>query len=901
MPKGVVVTHGSYYASAMAHIPLYELSPQSRYLLFGSPAFDLCIHEIVSTLMAGGCLCVPSQDDHMGDITSVIRSMDVNLASFTSSFARQICPEDVSSLKILALVGEPLAKDQQEAWADRLCLLNSYGPSECSVITNISKGLTKSSNTANIGPVITGSSWIADPSDHDRLVPIGAVGELLIEGPLLGRGYLNDPEKTASAFIESPRWAINPNGKPRRFYKTGDLVRYDNDGSLLFEGRKDTQIKIRGQRVEIGEIEYHLRSLFTKASGVAVECLKQENVSQLIALVFCDGKGDVTADCETLLPLLTSSRVATVSDVKATLGKSLPSHMVPSKYRLVQTQPLLPSGKLDRKRLREEILKPSASHHELQQSTLQLPYIDPGNHVALILCDRLLKLSSTTDAAKLSRKDFYLSSLSLDSIQIISVSAFIRKEFDVSLSIAIWYDDSIKISTLAKIISDRKTGTRIHNTDNQTVDLQSEVSASNQTVLRTDESAYHVKLHPDMAQIKKTVFLTGATGYLGTEILHQLITDASVKKVIVHVRAENATKALDRVVNAAEKSRWWSPPYLSRIECWPGDLAEPRLGLPPDRWRIVAGDCAPEKRISSIIHNGAAVQWQAPYSALKAANVDSTVDLLSAVRQCAFPTDFTYVSGGVKKESGAHIMPENELHSRATALKDSNGYSQTKFVSEEVVAKFAQSHSMHTITIVRPGLIIGTEEEGIPNTDDFLWKFVQACTDVGSYPAADQSSWLAVADVRETATRTVKSRPELGSRGLNIVNIDAGVTVQDFWSVVTEELGINLQPISGEDWVSAIKKVLEHARDDHPYGPLMAMLQGSTFSLGADGVVAAKSHPRVCRAIRKNMETLLRTGFLPVKRSGGEESTSLSDMTMQDSTFSRSGVVKGRPGQAMKA
>ncbi|KAL8784388.1 MAG: hypothetical protein Q9213_003988 [Squamulea squamosa] len=300
-PKGVIVTHGSYYTGAMANNPYYELGPGSRYLLFGSPAFDLYIHEIVSTLMAGGCICVPSEDDQMGDITGVIRSMDVNLASFTSSFARQIDPQNVPGLKILALVGEALAKDQQEAWADRVCLLNSYGLSECSVITNIHKGVTKSSDTANIGPIIAESGWIVDRNDHDRLLPLGAAGELLIEGPLLGRGYLNDPEKTAAAFIENPRWASRSAGRTRRFYKTGDVVRYGTDGSMVIEGRKDTQIKIRGQRVEISEVEYQLGRLFPNVSGVAVVYSKREETSELIAMIACGGKWDAKAEPHGLL------------------------------------------------------------------------------------------------------------------------------------------------------------------------------------------------------------------------------------------------------------------------------------------------------------------------------------------------------------------------------------------------------------------------------------------------------------------------------------------------------------------------------------------------------------------------------------------------------------------------
>ena len=882
----------------MAHIPVYELGPQSRNLLFGSPSFDLCIQEIVSTLMAGGCLCVPSSDDHMGDITSVIRSMDVNIASFTSSFARQIRPEDVPSLQILALVGEALAKDQQEAWADKLCLMNSYGPSECSVISTIKKGLTRSTDTRNIGEVIVGSAWIVDPHDHNRQVPIGAAGELLIEGPLLGRGYLDDPEKTAASFIVNPLWAINPEGMSRRFYKTGDVVRYDvDDGSLIFEGRKDTQVKIRGQRVEIGEVEYHLGKLFPKASGVAVELSKQEDVSQLIALIFCGGIWDATVQPQTLLQSLVSPGIGSVSDIKSHLKRILPQHMIPSRYRLAQSMPLLPSGKLDRKEVAKQIRESAESHLKLHETNLILPYIDQADHIGLRLSEKLVRISAGKDDSVVTRSsqlDLNLSALNLDSIQLINFLAFIRKEFSVNLPIAVLYDDTLNISVLSEIISDRKSGISARD-DIGKVDLQRQIQASYEALLAIP--AQRVEPMLQITTGGSIVFLTGATGYLGSEILRQLLNDVSLRKVIVHVRAQDATRALDRIKQAALLAKWWSPSYIPRIICWPGDLAEPRLGLSPHHWRILEGDCTPEERISVIIHNGAAVQWQAPYSSLKAANVDSTVALLAAIRRWPFPASFTYVSGGVE----VHRVEELELLSSRIET-NANGYSQTKFVSEQLVSKVAQTEkSRVAYSVVKPGLIVGTEDEGIPNTDDFLWRLVQACITIGGYPVADGDFWLAVADVNEVAASIIvsSSRAETRTQRFRMVVIEAGVTVDDFWAIVTAELGsiIAVKPMKGEDWVLAIRALLEYAKDDHPYRPLEAMLQESSYSLGSPNVAKAQSHTNVCRAIRKNIQSLLDAGFFAVSNASGEQEDKshlgqFLPSVWQTTTFSRSGIYR---------
>ncbi|KAL8784387.1 MAG: hypothetical protein Q9213_003987 [Squamulea squamosa] len=582
--------------------------------------------------------------------------------------------------------------------------------------------------------------------------------------------------------------------------------------------------------------------------------------------------------------------------------------MVPARCFLVPGLPILPSGKLDRKKL-QYILDSDVPHYELQEFSVAIPYIDPDNRIAVQLSDKLVNLSAAKDndrAAALSRQDFILSSLDLDSIQFINLLSFIRKEFDVSLSIALLYEDSLTISVLAKIISDHKSGLAVDNS-NELTDLSNEIKNVYKRLLTGIEPPSYTAA-PQLPTTKKIVFLTGATGYLGSEILRQLVISTSIQKVIVHVRAATAQKALERIIYAATLSKWWSSSYISRIECWPGDLGAPNLGLPASQWRILTGDCGPNERVSGIIHNGAAVQWQAPYAALKAVNVNSTIALLSATPRSPFPISFTYVSSGVKSSL------DKERGSLAADIAKANGYSQTKYVSEELVAKYAREgdgkKGHHTFHIVRPGLIIGTEKDGVPNTDDFLWRLVQACYTVKGYPKPETGAWLAVADVEEVAAANVLGTSTFNSSGsreqleLNVKDIGTGILVEDFWTIVTEELGAGTKAIDGEEWIGRIRDTLEQVGNEHSYRPFMAMLQEGNFNLGSQRVMAMRnkvdrieeetvrgttSYERVCRAIRKNVKVLENAGFFV----NSSEKATIRKVNERVTTFSRSRLGKG--------
>ncbi len=186
--------------------------------------------------------------------------MRVNLIDLTPSVARTINPASVPSLKTLVLGGETATRADIVRWAPYVHVLNGIGQAECTVTTTMATMDPAVSGTPGIGRGLGANTWIVDPEDHHRLTTIGAIGELLVEGPLVGEGYLNDEDKTSRSYIRDPYWLVKgaPDdhslGRSGRLYKTGDLFRYDMDGSLLFVGRKDAQTKIRGQRIELEEV-----------------------------------------------------------------------------------------------------------------------------------------------------------------------------------------------------------------------------------------------------------------------------------------------------------------------------------------------------------------------------------------------------------------------------------------------------------------------------------------------------------------------------------------------------------------------------------------------------------------------------------------------------------------------
>ncbi len=350
-PKGAAITH-SNFMSAIKHQNEYlNFKPAARVAAFSSYAFDVSWSDFIHTLAAGGCLCIPSEHDRKHDFVRYMIENEVTFVHLTPSVAAILDLDKVPTLDTVALIGEVVDFDKLPRLRNIETVIITYGPAECTVTTT---GVINNGGTtkATIGWALGSTTWIADP-DKDALTPVGLIGELLLEGPLVGAGYLNNPEKTAAAFIEDPSWLLRGGpgveGRRGRLYRTGDLVRYNPDGELIYIGRKDTQVKINGQRTELGDVEHHICRVLNSMPAVAdivAEVVTPKVTQRPILVAFL------------LMPTtsaeqLTQKAAPIIERLEKELPDLVPAHMIPSAYIPMTDLPRGLTGKTDRKALRE--------------------------------------------------------------------------------------------------------------------------------------------------------------------------------------------------------------------------------------------------------------------------------------------------------------------------------------------------------------------------------------------------------------------------------------------------------------------------------------------------------------------------------------------------------------------
>jgi non-ribosomal peptide synthetase-like protein len=328
-PKGVMIEHRAIVNLIESNIHAFRLSPEDRVAQNSSPAYDASIEETLLALAVGATVVVMDDEAvRLGpDIIEWLRRERISVFCPPPTLLRAASCDDpraaLPDLKLLYAGGEALPQDLAERWSVGHELVNSYGPTECAV--TCTRERVEPGAEVGIGwPVPGAQAWVMD--EHLQPVPDGERGELVIGGVGLARGYWRRPELTADRFP-----LVAGLG---RVYRTGDLAHRDTTGRLFYHGRIDAQVKIRGHRVELGDIESHL----ARCPGVrAAVCRLQDDAghSTLVAFV-------VPAD---------SARPPAFQDLVLALGQALPPHMVPTRFGILTELPTLVSGKLDRKRL----------------------------------------------------------------------------------------------------------------------------------------------------------------------------------------------------------------------------------------------------------------------------------------------------------------------------------------------------------------------------------------------------------------------------------------------------------------------------------------------------------------------------------------------------------------------
>ena len=344
-PKGVAMPHRSMANMLEWQIARSALPRSARTLQFASLSFDVSFQEIFSTLCAGGTLILIT-DEQKRDaelVWQLLRTAEINrlfvpfvVLQHLAERAREIIKLPTSLREIITAGEQPYVTPQIIQLFTRLdcALYNQYGPSETHVVTELK--LTGASNTWPSRPpagrpIRNVSIQLVD--DYGQLVPIGVPGEIFIGGIALARGYLHRPDLT------SERFSVNPDGDQQagwRLYRTGDRARYLPDGNIEFLGRLDDQLKIRGFRVEPGEIEMTLSRHAAVRNAAVVMRQSGPGEQRLVAYV-----------------QLNPAESATARELRAHLSASLPDHMLPSAFVFLDSMPLTPSGKLNRSGLPE--------------------------------------------------------------------------------------------------------------------------------------------------------------------------------------------------------------------------------------------------------------------------------------------------------------------------------------------------------------------------------------------------------------------------------------------------------------------------------------------------------------------------------------------------------------------
>ena len=346
VPKGVVVEHRNICTGAVEvgnriGFPQVQNMRHAQYL---SWAFDGSLFETFYPLVFGGCVCILSDDERMNDVAGAFTRMQVTHGKFTPSICDQLNPADFPTLDVVYLGGEPLTEAVANRWTPTVDVFNCYGPAECTVLCYITSTRDSKWRSGMIGRPVGTRCWITDPKDPNQLLPRGFLGELLIEGPLVSRGYLKNPEQTRRTFVENLSWAPETTDGPRRFYRTGDTGFVDANGLFTCKGRTDLQVKIRGQRIELGEVESKLQSCLPESAKAVVDAIPVSGSKTLVAfiqLVETSGRTLVFQDL--------------VNHIRSRITDLLPPAFIPSSYVRVDKLPRGPTGKTDRKKLKAMI------------------------------------------------------------------------------------------------------------------------------------------------------------------------------------------------------------------------------------------------------------------------------------------------------------------------------------------------------------------------------------------------------------------------------------------------------------------------------------------------------------------------------------------------------------------
>lgn len=687
-PKGVAVTHAGLVNVLQAQIELLELTETSVSLFYLSHNFDASISDIGTALLAGATLCLETPADlaNLATFTEILHTRGITYMDIPPSLLKLLTPQAApASLKTILIGGEACAPETVQTWAPRVKLVNVYGPTEATICTSMCV-CTLAWQKPLLGTPIPHITYHVLNENLEPAAP-GTAGELFIGGLGLAQGYINQPALTERKF---------PHLNGQRFYRTGDKVIRHPGGDYEFLGRTDRQVKIRGQLVELEEVENKIREIpqVYKVGVVKRPLVEGQTREQLVAFV-------QPKEGETLAP----------KQLKNILQAGLPAWMVPQRFEVLPILPATVTDKVDLQKLKT---------HPLSLGTSSNPAQTPTEKTLSYLWQNLLTLPTV------NRTDNFFE-VGGDSLAALELSLEAEAQ-GITLTTPMIAAHPV-LMNMARAIDEYQPGT-----DTLTArQLKADVAFNEEWQTLLTEAAARPQLQPE--QRGTHILITGATGSLGSRLLVEVLRHNPTAHIHLLIRAADADAARHRLTQTLAKAGFHlSPSQATRLHFLTGDVAQPRFGLPEAEWETLAAT------VDTIYHCAAMVNTVLSYADLFRPNVVGTRQVLR------------FACTGQRKElhyasTLSVFVSTNQNHG---TLKETDtlthtqeiygGYAQTKWAAEYLLRQVPANAC--AISIYRFGLITGDSHSGVSTHTDFLNLFLQGAASLGCLPQTDAENLL---------------------------------------------------------------------------------------------------------------------------------------------------------------
>jgi L-aminoadipate-semialdehyde dehydrogenase len=739
---------------------------------------------VFTPLFLGASLYVPTADDigTPGRLAEWMADRQVNITHLTPAMGQLLSAQasrQIPSLQNAFFVGDVLTKrdcTRLQGLAKNVRIINMYGTTETQravsyfAIPSVNSDPTFLSTQKDLIPAGQGmvdvQLLVVNRTDRNIPCAVGEMGEIYVRSGGLAEGYL-DPEATAQKFVpnwfgegverqdtlveKQPEAAKYWFGIRDRMYRSGDLGRYLPDGRVECTGRADDQIKIRGFRIELGDIDTHLsRHPLVRENVTLVRRDKDEEkvlVSYFVPvggdellgfMSGSEGEGEEEEmDLKSEMIKGVKRYRKLIRDIREYLKKKLPSYSIPAVYFPLHKLPLNPNGKID---------KPALPFPDTQLASAPSPSSSDLTPTQKTIHDIWLRLLPSPPSSIDVTENFF--DMGGHSILATRLIFEVRKAFVVNAPLGLVFDEPTIAGQAAAVDNLRNSELTAATT---TKDAPVEVAYADDVAKLAPLLPTFSPLASDFGTKPLTVFLTGATGFLGAFVLKDLMTRDRVNKVICLVRAKSTDQALGRLRESGQGRGVWDEEWITsgKVEAVVGDLAEDDFGLPKAEWIRIASEA------DAVLHNGAMVHWVHHYAKLRAPNVLST---LTALRLCADHHSklFSFISStsvldteAIVRQAdesiaagGGGLLESDDLEGSRTGL--GTGYGQSKWVAEKLIMEAGKRGLSGWI--VRPGYVMGDSKTAVTNTDDFIWRMVKGCLQLGLIPDINNSVNLVPVD-----------------------------------------------------------------------------------------------------------------------------------------------------------